>query len=224
MIKLLDKYKELLENNNEKKGSFTYINNEEVGKVLKNVNIIEFDNLYIRLSIAIYNEGFLPESEKYNIEQLKKYIDDKSNDIITLGSKVTHPRAYFGYLAQKYKKENFAFLITSYMNYVMLDIIKENNVIYIDTDFIFYNGDINLDYLGLKHDKYSIEYLTIISPKRFVTYSIKSEEELPKYLISNKNDGFTVRGYHEKNINNAKPYIETIKNKLREDNIDYIIN
>jgi len=80
-MKLVEKYKERLYDNEIKTGGYNYISDKIPEKLLKDVNITEFKKMYIQIIIALFDEGFIPQTEKKNIGILREFYKDSSTMI-----------------------------------------------------------------------------------------------------------------------------------------------
>lgn len=230
-MKLLEKYKERLHNNELQKGGYIHYTEDNTNKLLNDVKVTNFYRLYTQIAVAIFDEGFLPQSESDNIDYLRKYLEDSSNIEMELRGEIVHPNYYYGYLSRI--DINYTFLISAYMHHVYNDIVEKYNddIIYIDTDSIFHTVDLDLDYLDLKYESTSFKHLIMIAKKRYIAYP-NDTSNLPEYLQSKRDDGLLIRGFSlnpkdrsfQKTMDKIDPLMRIIKEQTRKAKIDSIID
>lgn len=211
-MKLIKRYVEKLPSRSPTEGTdrcissgMCWIDEEIIGKVLTDIKMLDFDNLYSKISVGLFNEGLVPQSELKNIEKIQTYLETKDQNLRTFCN------SYFLYL---HKIDiNIPSNIVDYVKFMMEEIKENNDVIYVDTDRIFYRGDIDLLDIKLTHsNELTFDYLIMSAKKRYIYYN-------------ESNGGFFVRGYAHSNFWKKKSIegIDKIKQRRREDRLDEIL-
>lgn len=196
-MKLIQKYIDY----NLKKGGYVYLNNSIKGEILKNVKCLSFSKLYARIILLFYKEALIdiPEDDALKVEyylSLTK-LDDNAKMFIN------------GYYARyDFNSQN---KISSYCYLMLEDIVKKNNnIIYADTDGVYYTGD-KIDLFDIDIPVNEIEefdYISFIRIKCYVSHSKKTNE-------------FKINGI--RNTSTDK-YKSEIKQEIRNDKLEVILS
>ena len=103
----------------------------------------------------------------------------------------------------KVEDVDFITMVAQYLNSFYNDLLEvnKNKILYIDTDTIFYCGELDLLGFNVNYDIEEIPYILI--------------EELKRYVI--KKEDFESKGYKGKNVQRA---IDLLKTLVREDKIE----
>lgn len=195
-MKLIQKYI----NDDIIRGGYCYLNNDVKGKVIKDVKFLSFNRLYSRIILLFYTEGLIniPKDDAKKIEyylELTK-LDDNARIFIN---------GYFGRCNFNIRNK-----ISSYCYLMIEDIIKRNNnIIYADTDSIFYIGDnICLYGIDIPFEIAKIDYILF--------------ERIKYYLFCDKKmNEFKVKG--PKRDNKINEYMSNIKREIRNDKLKLIL-
>ena len=96
---------------------------------------------------------------------------------------------------------NYTGFVTEYLSHYYDDILKRNqNIIYIDTDTIFYAVEIDLLEFNIPYDIENIEYIMFSRKKQYVMFK----------------DEMVTKGYHK----NAQDAIGILREYIRNDKIE----
>ena len=163
-------------------GGFCWANDVFIDKILEDVNTLDYVSLYPNIVVMLYDEGFVDKSESENIEKIRYFLNNRKDlklDIAKYSDYKTFVNAYFGYLNNRNIKINselskgliISALICYYTKLLYEETLEINqNIIYIDTDRIFYIGDINLGDIDLESTKNRFDVLIMKQKKRYVAY------------------------------------------------------
>jgi hypothetical protein len=189
-MKLIERYK-LDVDNPKGNGGFVWINSLFIEILTSDVKMLTFESLYSSLIVRLYDGGYIPKSEERQIEKIKYYLDNKTVLKLTDTNKYEELRVftngYYGRLG--YWNKNLSDLVTQYTYQMWEDILDRNKtsnkitIVYIDTDRIFFKGDLDLFDIDFK---YEIENIDQIYFKRVKQYIISKDGLISK------------RGYHIK--------------------------
>ena len=117
----------------------------------------------------------------------------------------TYINSFYGTLGYMSKIEDVDFItmVAQYLNAFYNDLLEvnKNKILYIDTDTIFYCGELDLLGFNVNYDIEEIPYILIEEKKRYVT----------------KKEDFESKGYRGKNVQSA---IDLLKTLVREDKIE----
>ena len=220
-MKLLDKYKVAIGNpdyeftNSYQSGGFNWLNPLIKGVPLKEVKQLSFSSLYPNIICGLVESGYHEmASEKLKlgmIEFIEKFdYFSKNRSVLKSDSEVykeykTYINSFYGTLGYMSKIEDVDFItmVAQYLNAFYYDLLEvnKNKILYIDTDTIFYCGELDLLEFNVNYDIEEIPYILI--------------EELKRYVI--KKEDFESKGYKGKNVQSA---IDLLKTLVREDKIE----
>ena len=220
-MKLLDKYKVAIGNpdyeftNSYQSGGFNWLNPLIKGVPLKEVKQLSFSSLYPNIICGLVESGYHEmASEKLKlgmIEFIEKFDYFSKNKLVIKSDTnlykeyKTYINSFYGTLGYMSKVEEIDFItmVAQYLNAFYNDLlaVNKNKILYIDTDTIFYCGELDLLGFNVNYDIEEIPYILIEELKRFV---IKKED-------------FESKGYKGKNVQRA---IDLLKTLVREDKIE----
>ena len=220
-MKLLDKYKVAIGNpdyeftNSYQSGGFNWLNPLIKGVPLKEVKQLSFSSLYPNIICGLVESGYHEmASEKLKlgmIEFIEKFDYFSKNKLVIKSDTnlykeyKTYINSFYGTLGYMSKIEDVDFItmVAQYLNAFYNDLLEvnKNKILYIDTDTIFYCGELDLLGFNVNYDIEEIPYILIEELKRFV---IKKED-------------FESKGYKGKNVQRA---IDLLKTLVREDKIE----
>jgi len=216
-MKLLEKYQSKVDIENIKTyGGYNYINPYIKEVPLKNVMQLSFNSLYPNIICGIVEAGIHESAKdgvKKSLESFKEsfeYLDTnkrnlKLNDPEKYKELKTNINSFYGklgFLSNTDMAPNYPGFITEYLRHYYDDLLKRNQhiILYIDTDIIFYAGEIDLLGFNIPYDVESVDYIMFSEKKRYVM--LKSE--------------IITRGYHK----NAQEAIDILKRYIRNDKIE----
>ena len=220
-MKLLDKYKGAISNpvmnftNSYQSGGFIWLNPLIKGVPVKEVKQISFSSLYPNIICGLVESGYhemASEKVKLGMIEFNQKFDyfSKNRSVLKSDSEVykeykTYINSFYGTLGYMSKIEDVDFItmVAQYLNAFYNDLLEvnKNKILYIDTDTIFYCGELDLLGFNVNYDIEEIPYILIEEKKRYV---IKKED-------------FESKGYRGKNIQSA---IDLLKTLVREDKIE----
>ena len=223
-MKLLDKYKIAISNpdyeftNSYQSGGFNWLNPLIKGVPLKEVKQLSFSTLYPNIICGLVESGYhemASEKLKLGMIEFNQKFDyfSKNRSVLKSDSEVykeykTYINSFYGTLGYMSKIEDVDFItmVAQYLNAFYNDLLEvnKNKILYIDTDTIFYCGELDLLGFNVNYDIEQIPYILIEEKKRYV---IKKEDCESK--------GY--RGYKGKNVQSA---IDLLKTLVREDKIE----
>ena len=223
-MKLLDKYKRAIDNpdyeftNSYQSGGFTWLNPIIKGVPMKDVKQLSFSSLYPNIICGLVESGYhemASEKLKLGMIEFNQKFDyfSKNRSVLKSDSEVykeykTYINSFYGTLGYMSKIEDVDFItmVAQYLNAFYNDLldVNKNKILYIDTDTIFYCGELDLLGFNVNYDIEEIPYILIEEKKRYV---IKKEDFESK--------GY--RGYKGKNVQSA---IDLLKTLVREDKIE----
>jgi hypothetical protein len=224
-MKLLERYVKKINISDDTKGTgFNWLNSNISQIPQSGVKKLQFSNLYASLicgfieldwhkntreSVRLTFDGFRDFFNKFqnNICEIKKnkalYTEykTKANSFygkLDLMSLFGHSPNYSGYLSQ-------------YLKFYYIDLIERNKdkILYIDTDQIFYKGEIDLLDFPTSYELENIDYVLFAGKKKFV------------YLKENKINISRVLHWSEVESDNCA---KRLKSFARQDKIDRKIN
>ena len=220
-MKLLDKYKIAISNpdyeftNSYQSGGFNWLNPLIKGVPLKEVKQLSFSTLYPNIICGLVESGYhemASEKVKLGMIEFNQKFDyfDKNRLSLKSDSEVykeykTYINSFYGTLGYMSKIEDVDFItmVAQYLNAFYNDLLEvnKNKILYIDTDTIFYCGELDLLGFNVNYDIEEIPYILIEEKKRYVT----------------KKEDFESKGYRGKNVQSA---IDLLKTLVREDKIE----
>jgi len=176
---MLDCYKKTIQleiNNWESNGypsyspSSLFLNDSYVGRVIGDLNRLSFNHLYPNLIFQLYSNGFI-DLDKETADILEYFlsnshlIDKNSSEYLYFKSTIN---SIYGKLDFKYVS-----IMQKYLKLLYDDVLsdKNNNIVYLDCDIIYYIGDLNLHNLsGFKHDVISDVISYFVNLKKYYQY------------------------------------------------------
>ena len=220
-MKLLDKYKIAISNpdyeftNSYQSGGFNWLNPLIKGVPLKEVKQLSFSTLYPNIICGLVESGYhemASEKLKLGMIEFNQKFDyfSKNRSVLKSDSEVykeykTYINSFYGTLGYMSKIEDVDFItmVAQYLNAFYNDLLEvnKNKILYIDTDTIFYCGELDLLGFNVNYDIEEIPYILIEEKKRYVT----------------KKEDFESKGYRGKNVQRA---IDLLKTLVREDKIE----
>ena len=220
-MKLLDKYKKAIDNpdyeftNSYQSGGFNWLNPLIKGVPMKEVKQLSFSSLYPNIICGLVESGYHEmASEKLKlgmIEFIEKFDYFSKNKLVIKSDTnlykeyKTYINSFYGTLGYMSKVEEIDFItmVAQYLNAFYNDLLEvnKNKILYIDTDTIFYCGELDLLGFNVNYDIEEIPYILIEEKKRYVT----------------KKEDFESKGYRGKNVQSA---IDLLKTLVREDKIE----
>ena len=220
-MKLLDKYKIAISNpdyeftNSYQSGGFNWLNPLIKGVPLKEVKQLSFSTLYPNIICGLVESGYhemASEKLKLGMIEINQKFDyfSKNRSVLKSDSEVykeykTYINSFYGTLGYMSKIEDVDFItmVAQYLNAFYNDLLEvnKNKILYIDTDTIFYCGELDLLGFNVNYDIEEIPYILIEEKKRYVT----------------KKEDFESKGYRGKNVQSA---IDLLKTLVREDKIE----
>ena len=220
-MKLLDKYKGAISNpdyeftNSYQSGGFNWLNPLIKGVPMKEVKQLSFSSLYPNIICGLVESGYhemASERVKLGMIEFIEKFDYFSKNKLVIKSDTnlykeykTYINSFYGTLGYMSKVEDVDFItmVAQYLNAFYNDLlaVNKNKILYIDTDTIFYCGELDLLGFNVNYDIEEIPYILI--------------EELKRYVI--KKEDFESKGYRGKNVQSA---IDLLKTLVREDKIE----
>lgn len=195
----------------------------------KNVKSISFENMYPTIFKQMFDNGYLPKSEEPYIKRIERWLMRKELKLDESLTREQHQdlrtfkNAYYGNLYRR--NPEYCRLLTEYINVFytnLLNITKEINLIYYDTDEIFVkeiNKDIinELDKLNIPYTINDVNYLYVEGLKRLIWTNPHGGIEV-KGMRSNKRTNRYRNASH-----NADLLEEIIRREMRNDRLDKIL-
>ena len=207
-----------IDTENSKFGYIHYIP-EYSNSIISDCNQLEFKTLYSCIIIQLWEYG-IDFSPVKNLDKLKSHLENRpsDNEIEKLSEWKLFVNGFFGII---YRTDaELANLISGYAHQVLIELFNHNsNIIYMDTDAIYYTGGINMLDIDLPYRINKLKYFFITGKKK---------------IIRMLDDGeIQIRGFHKhdkKNIEIAgkefspNDIVATMKAKNRDEQIDNILN
>jgi DNA polymerase elongation subunit (family B) len=214
-MKLLDKYKNSIGGIEYKGYGFLWLNPFVKGIPMKRVKKLQFSQLYPHIICGLIDSGYhemasdklkmgmIEFSEKFNYFCKNKSLL-KSDPELYKEYKM-YINSFYGTIGYMSKVEDVDYIemLGQYLTAYYTDLLKANTykILYIDTDTIFYCGELDLLGFNINYDIEEIPYILIEEKKRYIT----------------KKEDFEAKGYRGKNIQNA---IDLLKTIIRDDKIE----
>jgi DNA polymerase elongation subunit (family B) len=213
-MRLIKKYYEDLDIDNlEKKAGFNYLNPNFKDIVLKNVIELSFTSLYPNIICGIANSPlYYHASPKFQreLQTFQNTLSYFNKNRYRL--KISDPPRYkqlktdvnsfysnLQYYHKFLKEKDYASFVTCYLRNFYTHLLKENaNIIYIDTDIIYYIDSINLLGFDNPNTQENCEYIMFEGLKKYV---MKKEEIVAKGYLKNAQEALDV---FKKYIRNEK--------------------
>jgi hypothetical protein len=215
-MKLIEKYSSRIDIQNIKtRGGYNWLNPQVKNIPLKNVIQLQFINLYPNIISGIVESGLHLDASDGIVKTLENYknqFDYFNNNRMSIKNNPEEYKNYkttinsfygkLGFLSQIDKSPNFAGFVTEYLRYYYDDLLKRNSgaILYVDTDTIFYAGDVDLMDFNVPYDTEVIDYIFF--------------SDLKKYVMAK--DEIISKGYHK----NAQEAIDLLKRYIRNDKIE----
>jgi len=224
-MKLLDKYKRAISNpdyeftNSYQSGGFNWLNPLIKGVPVKEVKQLSFSPLYPNIIYGLVESGYhemASEKLKLSMIEFSEKFDYFSKNRSVLKSDENLYKEYktyinsfygtLGYMSKVGGEVDFVTMVAQYLNAFYNDLLEvnKNKILYIDTDTIFYCGELDLLGFNVKYDIVEIPYILIEEKKRYVT----------------KKEDFEAKGYHGSKVKNVQRAIDLLKTLIREDKIE----
>jgi hypothetical protein len=161
---------------------YLYSKEDLFGNIIKDVKYIDFENLYSCLLIGFYDKGLLCETVSKYMDSSKEHINDIKTYLrykyeIKESSLNEYERLKVltnSFISRFFSKGESSYLFNLCVLYLkefygeVLEFNKDN-ILYIDTDCIYYKGDIILPELPvLYHNKSEIDIMCFHGMKRYV--------------------------------------------------------
>ena len=216
-MKLIEKYLSKVDFENIKTyGGYNYINPYIKEVPLKNVMQLSFNSLYPNIICGMVEAG-IHKTAKENVQKSLESFKESFEyfDLNKRNLKLNDPDKYLeqkkninsfygklGFLSNTDMAPNYPGFVTEYLRHYYDDLLKRNQniILYIDTDIIFFAGEIDLLEFNIPFDIENVEYVMFSEKKRYVM--LKSE--------------IVTRGYHK----NAQEAIDILKRYIRNDKIE----
>lgn len=216
-MKLIEKYLSKIDFENIKTyGGYNYINPYIKEVPLKNVMQLSFNSLYPNIICGMVEAG-IHKTAKENVQKSLESFKESFEyfDLNKRNLKLNDPDKYLeqkkninsfygklGFLSNTDMAPNYPGFVTEYLRHYYDDLLKRNQsiILYIDTDIIFFAGEIDLLEFNIPFDIENVEYVMFSEKKRYVM--LKSE--------------IVTRGYHK----NAQEAIDILKRYIRNDKIE----
>jgi len=216
-MKLIEKYLSKVDLGNIKNyAGYNWINPYIKDVPLKNVLQLSFNSLYPNIICGMVEAG-VHKTAKENVQKSLESFKESFEyfDINKRNLKLNNPDKYLeqkkninsfygklGFLSNTGMSPNYPGFVTEYMRYYYDDLLKRNQniILHIDTDIVFYAGEIDLLGFNVPYDVESIDYIMFSEKKKYVM--LKSE--------------IVTRGYHK----NTQDAIDILKRYIRNDKIE----
>ena len=192
--------------------------------IIQDVYELSFNNLYATIAVGLFESGI--DFSSYNINKLKDYLENKpaTNSIDYMAWKFLVNSSY----GEIWKvDEKLALRITQYNHCMLLDICENNkSIIYVDTDTIYYTGDINLLDIDFKHELKKLKYFFISAKKKLIRFYENGDIKITGYQLvidssTNKNIKEIEIGDRRYSVNEIITQMKAIN---RNEQIDDILN
>lgn len=160
-------------------GGFCWIGDNIKGKLFKDINILSFTKLYPMLIVLMCEDNIIEDKSVLILKELL----NKNKDDRTLDESIFINSYYYSLdVDNRYRVSTYTKLMMEYILFL------NKNIIYIDTDMIFYTGDeLNMGDVDLPNTQCKFDYLIMDGRKKYVIYE--------PYTSSNGEEKFRVFGY-----------------------------
>jgi len=214
-MRLLEKYKNAIgKPDYHQSGGFNWLNPYVKGIPLKEVKQLTFSSLYPNIICGLIDSGYHEmASEKLRLSMIefhKKFDYFNKNRLLlkpydeVYKEYKTYINSFYGTLSymSKVGDTDYANMLSQYLSAYYDDLLEVNRskILYIDTDIIFYSGELDLLGFNIPYDIEEIPYILI--------------EEKKKLII--KKEDFITKGYRK----DAQRAIDLLKSLIREDKIE----
>ena len=222
-MKLIEKYLSKVDFENIKTyGGYNYINPYIKEVPLKNVMQLSFNSLYPNIICGMVEAG-IHKTAKENVQKSLESFKESFEyfDLNKRNLKLNDPDKYLeqkkninsfygklGFLSNTDMAPNYPGFVTEYLRHYYDDLLKRNQniILYIDTDIIFFAGEIDLLEFNIPFDIENVEYVMFSEKKRYVM--LKNE------IVTRGYQGF----YH--GFKGAQEAIDILKRYIRNDKIE----
>jgi DNA polymerase elongation subunit (family B) len=216
-MKLIEKYLSKIDLDNIKNyAGYNWINPYIKDVPLKNVLQLSFNSLYPNIICGMVEAG-VHKTAKENVQKSLESFKESFEyfDINKRNLKLNSPDKYLehkkninsfygklGFLSNTGMSPNYPGFVTEYLKHYYDDLLRKNQsiILHIDTDTIFYAGDMDLLGFNIPYDIENVEYIMFSEKKKYVM--LKSE--------------IITRGYHK----NAQEAIDVLRRYIRNDKIE----
>lgn len=203
-MKLESKYLSKIDLDNIKNvGGFNWLCPLAKGVCLKNIKQIQFRGLYSNIICGIVDSGLHKKANdglQKSLESFKNKYEyfEKNRSTIKLDPQKyknykTSINSFYGtlgFLSKTYKSPNYSGFVTEYLTYYYDELLEKNNsILYIDTDTIFYAGEIDLLGIDVSYSTDSIDYILFDSVKR---YTMLKEEIITRGLFKDPKEAISL--------------------------------
>jgi hypothetical protein len=162
-------------NNKEGVGGFIQLDKKHTDILYKGVFKLEFKHLYPILIVRLYDTGYIKEETDdfgftEDIEKLKSYLF--TQEYYQPNEEEWKFFVYGFYIKLYNRHANIGNIIASYMHPFYEELLEQtDNILYIDTDTIYYKDSLPqelLEELGLEYIITPVDYLYFLKKKHFV--------------------------------------------------------
>lgn len=180
-----------------------YISDSARGNIYESITKVDFIGLYPNILIGLFEEGFLEEKWKEDIDRVRWFLKNR-NDLKLLSPDEYHKwKVHCNSLYVKIKSP----YVVEYMNLFYSDLVEKYKglIVYINVDTFYINSDKEIE--ELKIFNHSIEKVNYF-------YA----EEFRKYIEQDKNGEITWSGFRDEK---KKEYlVNIIKTEIRRRKLD----
>lgn len=161
-------------------GGFVFLNKENI--LVDNINILEFRNSYPNTIKFLYQKNIIKNQKNYNLDSysyLVENIDFLKNNLTSDECKLLNIIINYKF-GQLYKiGSNISYIVSSFFNVLMnkiLELDNKENILYIDTDTIFYHNAFNVELIFnmidnlYKINQESNKIVFFIAKKRYILF------------------------------------------------------
>lgn len=213
-------YSDFIESDSEQRyaGSLVYIRRENM--LVDNVDVLSFNSLYPTTIKILLQENIIKNEPELYLDSYCYLVDNflyfKSNlsiDDYKIFKLIINYK--FGILS---RGTNIPMIVSTFCNKLMskiLDSDKLNNILYIDTDQIFYNNslDLNIIYDNIdnlfRYDlEYKNKYLFIVNKKRYMLFDNLDNVKIRGFEVSQRYKDKKVKDLAYKHYINTHPMID----------------
>jgi hypothetical protein len=208
-VKLVESYKNNLDNNSKEfRGGFVFHDTKHDEVIIEDVSSLSFKSLYPTLIIMLNDAGIF-NIDKSHIEKLRYFLHNKETlrNSLSATEYASHLYEFNSFYGKLHRLQQNSDVICQYLNQMYNDLLKVNEIYYIDTDIILYKGEINLLDNDLPFDIEKLKFLYI--------------ERVKNYITLDSNNKIATRGYGK--IKKNTEIINLFKNKLRQQQIDKLV-
>ena len=192
-------------------GSYIWMNDSISGVIFKDVKMLSFFKIYPIIMMQFYKEGLI-DIPKNDAKKMENYLNN--THLIKDDSDRLFVNGYYGKITNDDRLN-----ISCYLCLMYNEILSKNkNIIYIDTDIIYYTGEeIDLFDIDLPHEIIKeIDYFVILNKKRYIKYNSK------KCIFEEKGFGRNTTPF-KYNVPIADKYISEIRTLIRNDKLEKIL-